>query len=354
MSEFDDTVIAAVTGHMNDDHTEDSLLIARAFGYPDATRSEMVGLDGEGGTWRVTDPAGEHTLSVPWPSGPISERPQIRREVVFLYRAACEKLGIAWRDETAPGEAQSTASEASHTGDTAAPAEGSTTPQSATSADESAKPFSQQLREATWSDHSDSEGSGFMEDIMRARASFDDYVALAVQHYYMYEALEAVAAELVDDPTFQPFHPDELVRMDALVADLEFLLGADWRDKAESLPATTAYAARIREVGAERWVGGVIAHHYTRYLGDLSGGQMISRRVSKQHGFDSDGVKFYEFSALGDLTEFKNRYREALDAYGETLTEAERQRMVDEVRAAYRFNTEVFIDLARAKASAAA
>lgn len=339
VSEFDDTVIAAVTGHMNDDHTDDSLLIARAFGYPEATQSVMTGLDGEGGEWRVSDLAGEHNLRVSWPNGPITERPQIRREVVFLYRAACEKLGLPWRDETAPTQ-----------GRHAAEAE----PNETAATQEEPKPFSQQLREGTWSDHSDSEGSGFMEDIMRARASYDDYVALAVQHYFMYEALEAVAAEHAGDPAFAPFHPAALVRMDALVSDLEFLIGADWRDKIEAVPATAAYADRIREVGAEGWVGGIIAHHYTRYLGDLSGGQMISRRVAKQHGFDGAGVEFYAFPELGDVTEFKNRYRGELDAYGETLSATERERMVDEVRIAYRFNTEVFIDLARAKATAAA
>ena len=334
MSEFDDTVIAAVTGHMNDDHTDDSLLIARAFGYPDATRSVMTGLDTVGGEWRVTDPSGEHTLRVPWPSGPISERPEIRREVVFLYRAACEKLGVPWRDEEKPQQ----------------PAHAH--PQDAEIEGDQPVPFSQQLRECSWSDHSDSEGSGFMEDIMRQRASFDDYVALAVQHFFMYEALEEVSAQFLQDPAFTPFHPAALVRMEALVADLEFLIGADWREQIEPVPATQRYADRIREVGAEGWLGGVIAHHYTRYLGDLSGGQMIARRVAKQHGFDRAGVKFYSFPELGDLTEFKDQYRAALDAYGKTLTAEERQRMVDEVRIAYGFNTEVFVDLARAKAAA--
>jgi hypothetical protein len=31
---------------------------------------------------------------VPWPGGSITERPQVRREIVALYDAACERLGI--------------------------------------------------------------------------------------------------------------------------------------------------------------------------------------------------------------------------------------------------------------------
>jgi hypothetical protein len=86
--------IAAVLHHMNDDHLDDNLLIARAFGSVDATAATMTTLDEHGGTW-VYDAAGSsHELTVPWPGGEISERPEIRREVVRLYDAACERLGI--------------------------------------------------------------------------------------------------------------------------------------------------------------------------------------------------------------------------------------------------------------------
>ncbi|MBN9612650.1 MAG: DUF2470 domain-containing protein, partial [Actinobacteria bacterium] len=84
---------------MNGDHVEDNLLIARAFGYPEASGSTMTGLDGTSGVWSVIDPQGTHELRVDWPAGIITERPQIRREVVMLYRAACKKLGITPREE---------------------------------------------------------------------------------------------------------------------------------------------------------------------------------------------------------------------------------------------------------------
>lgn len=78
---------------MNDEHRDDNLLIARAFGSTDATAATMTSLDNRGGSWRFTGPGGDHDLTVPW-SEPISERAQIRREVVRLYDAACERLGI--------------------------------------------------------------------------------------------------------------------------------------------------------------------------------------------------------------------------------------------------------------------
>lgn len=343
MSAFDDAVVSAVTGHMNGDHPDDNLLIARAFGHPGATESTMTGLGERAGIWRVVDEEGEHELRLAWPGGPISERPEIRREVVALYRAACEALGVPAREEhgaSAQGAAKPAAAD---------PGEGEAEGDDAGAE----KPFSQQLREGSWADHSQSEGAGFMEDIMRMRASLDDYIALVVQHFFMYEALEEVADRFASDPAFAPFHPPALARMRALEIDLEHLIGADWRDRIEAVPATREYAARIREIGDEGWVAGLVAHHYTRYLGDLSGGQMIAKRVAKQHGFDGAGIAFYGFAELGDIAEFKNGYRQALDALGAGLDADERSRTLDEVRRAYAFNTAVFVDLAREKSIAA-
>jgi heme oxygenase len=351
VTEFDPATIAAVLGHMNGDHTDDNLLIARAFGYPDATESTMTGLDAESALWRVVDPGGEHELRVPWPGGPISERAEIRREVVVLYRAACERLGIPAREEEAPAQGGHPHGAGHHGGGHPHGAGHPGGHPHAAAEDDGS--FSQALREATWGDHSDSEGATFMEDIMRQRASVEDYAAMVAQHYFVYVALEEAARQLAADPRFAVFHPEALVRLPAIEADLEHLLGPAWRDRIEAVPATEDYAVRIAELAAEGWLPGIVAHHYTRYLGDLSGGQMIARAVAQQHGFDRAGVAFYDFAELGSIPTFKADYREALNALGESLDEAEKQRVIDEVRAAYGFNTRTFLDLDRARASAA-
>jgi hypothetical protein len=93
---FDPAVVDAVLHHMNDDHADDNLLIARAFGHRDATTSRMVGLDGDAGHWvysLATAADGEVALRVEWSSA-ITERPEIRREIVVLYDRACAELGI--------------------------------------------------------------------------------------------------------------------------------------------------------------------------------------------------------------------------------------------------------------------
>ncbi|MEQ1735504.1 MAG: DUF2470 domain-containing protein [Rhodoglobus sp.] len=93
MTTFTPEIVAAVLHHMNDDHPDDNLLISRAFGSPHAWAATMIGLDGDGGTWSYLIADDEAVVTVPW-SKPITERPEIRREVVVLYDAACAKLGL--------------------------------------------------------------------------------------------------------------------------------------------------------------------------------------------------------------------------------------------------------------------
>lgn len=91
---FDEATLAGVLGHMNADHTGDNLLIVRAFGRPAAVSATMTGFDGDGGDWRVELADGSSAeLRVPWPGGPITERPEVRREVVALHEEAVRRLG---------------------------------------------------------------------------------------------------------------------------------------------------------------------------------------------------------------------------------------------------------------------
>ena len=212
-------------------------------------------------------------------------------------------------------------------------------------------PFSQALRERTRGGHSASEGANFMDDLMTGKGSRDDYISLVAQHFFIYEALEAAAERMKDDADAAAFITPQLTRLPALEADLLFLLGDDWRSRIAPLPTTTRYVDRIQTVAAT-WSGGFIAHHYTRYLGDLSGGQIIRTLMQRQFGFETNGVGFYLFDQIAKPKEFKDVYRAQLDAV--TWSEAERDRVIDEVMVAYRFNTELFVDLADAKAAAVA
>ncbi|RWR20282.1 biliverdin-producing heme oxygenase [Microbacterium enclense] len=208
--------------------------------------------------------------------------------------------------------------------------------------------FSAALRERSRSAHSTSEHAGFMADLMSGAGTREDYVALVTQHWFIYAALEEATDRMRLDPVASVFLSDKLTRLPAIEADLAFLIGPEWREIVTPLPTTQAYVARIRRVAAT-WPGGFVAHHYTRYLGDLSGGQFIGRLMRRRFGFETNGIGFYLFGDIANPEEFKNVYRDKLDAA--PWSADEKERVIDEVLVAYRFNTELFEDLARAKAA---
>ncbi|MFE9672979.1 heme oxygenase (biliverdin-producing) [Streptomyces sp. NPDC006259] len=201
--------------------------------------------------------------------------------------------------------------------------------------------FSTVIRTASHQQHVEAETSTFMSDLLGGGLGVDAYARYTEQLWFVYEALEAGAGRLASDPVAGPFIRPELFRRSALERDLAHLRGAGWRTGLSALPATRAYAERVREC-ADSWPGGYIAHHYTRYLGDLSGGQIIRDRAEKAWGFEKkgDGVRFYVFEEVGNPAAFKREYRELLDAV--RADDLEKQRIVAECRKAFTLNTEVF------------
>ncbi|TDC45724.1 biliverdin-producing heme oxygenase [Jiangella ureilytica] len=228
---------------------------------------------------------------------------------------------------------------------------GESVPTTRTPAEAEPRTFSQALRERSWPLHDVANGAGFINALMEGRISRAGYTALVTQHHFVYEALESVAAGMRDDPVAGPFVTDDLTRGPSLRADLAFLLGdADAIDDLEPLPATRRYADRIRETA--QWPGGFVAHHYTRYLGDLSGGLAVGTLVARTYGFPAggDGVRFYRFDAIPKPRPFKDAYRARLDAA--PWNPDERERVIDEVILAYGMNTEIFTELGAAHPAA--
>ena len=208
-------------------------------------------------------------------------------------------------------------------------------------------PFSTLIRTASHEQHTEAETSTFMSDLLGGRLGVVAYMRYTEQLWFVYRALEEGAEALRTDPVAGPFIQPELMRTAELERDLAHLRGADWRRGLEPLPATAAYADRVTEC-ARRWSAGYVAHHYTRYLGDLSGGQIIRDRAEKTWGFarKGDGVRFYVFEGIANPASFKRGYRELLDAVD--ADELEKKRIVDECRNAFALNTAVFRELGEA------
>lgn len=205
-------------------------------------------------------------------------------------------------------------------------------------------PFSAVIRAASQDQHTEAESSAFMAGLLGGRLGVTAYARYTEQLWFVYRALEDGARTLAGDPVAGPFLRPELLRVAALERDLTHLRGPAWRTRATALPATERYAARITEV-ARTWPAGYVAHHYTRYLGDLSGGQIIRGIAEKTWGFPrkGDGVRFYVFDAIANPAAFKREYRGLLDKLA--VGELEKQRVVDECRLAFALNTGVFAAL---------
>jgi heme oxygenase (biliverdin-producing, ferredoxin) len=217
----------------------------------------------------------------------------------------------------------------------------STTEQDRT--DGATAPFSEAVKAASWEVHEHAEHSRFMQDLMAGRLDRAAYGRLVVQQYFAYRDLEAASRHMAHDPVGSRFVFPELYRLDALESDLEALIGRGWRAGIEPTPATVAYCERLRAVGATD-PGAYVAHHYVRYMGDLSGGQVIRRVVERTYGIvDHAGTSFYVFDGV-DPKAFKEQYRLRLDAT--PWSEPEKTRIIDEVLLAYRLNTEVLAELA--------
>ena len=192
------------------------------------------------------------------------------------------------------------------------------------------------MRESSMSDHKSAESASFIKQLMGGELSAADYVRYLNQMAYVYQALE----RNLPDAAELPYAP-ELKRFDSIVGDLERLGVADWTQTA-MLPATAAYVARLEELGGTEDVR-LIAHHYTRYLGDLSGGQAIGALVRRHYGLSEDQTSFYHFAKIEAVVPFKEAYREALDNLD--VTDDELLVLISEVKFAFKLNQQLFVEL---------
>jgi heme oxygenase len=197
-------------------------------------------------------------------------------------------------------------------------------------------PLSRRVRADTRVDHAAAQANGFLDALAAGRLPRDAYAHLAAQHHFIYRALERAAARRAGSP----FVSDELTRLPAIEEDLRFLYGPQWRGQITPLPATERYVARLQAVTSGE--PAFVAHHYTRYLGDLSGGQFLGPAIAEAYGLSGDGHRFFVFEGV-DPPAFRARYRALLDEA--PWSRAEQDAFLTEVSQAYRLNIDVLDEL---------
>lgn len=103
--------------------------------------------------------------------------------------------------------------------------------------------ISERLRSATAVAHERAEHAPFIDDLMSGRLDSGEYQRLAVQLYFVYEALERVGADLAGDPVADAVLDPKLLRLQRLGADLASF-GID-PSTASPLPAVARYVTAI-------------------------------------------------------------------------------------------------------------
>lgn len=203
-------------------------------------------------------------------------------------------------------------------------------------------PLSKRIREDTKEVHEHAEHAPFIQDLLGGRLGLEGYAKLVVQHLAIYSELEA-AVVANTDPIVGEFLAKELSRLEALRADLDYLESVGISTALPVLPATQRYCEHIRTACFQR-SSALLAHHYVRYLGDLSGGMIVARVLRRHLELPEDqGTAFYSFPDLPSPREFKMRYRALLDEL--PWSDAELDALIAEVHTAYRFNAEVLYSL---------
>lgn len=200
-------------------------------------------------------------------------------------------------------------------------------------------PLSAAMRTGSRAEHREAEGSDFMTELLAGRVNDQGYADYLLRLRAVYAALETVVRAHADDPAVAAVYDPGLERLAAIDADLDHWLPGGPR-VADS-PATAAYRERLEAAAA--WGGLIAAHHYTRYLGDLSGGQAIGRILDRTFDLGGRGIAFYAFASVAKPKRYKDGYRARLDALG--LSPAETERVVDEVRVAFTLNQQLFAEL---------
>mmetsp|Transcript_34922 Transcript_34922/g.38994 ORF Transcript_34922/g.38994 Transcript_34922/m.38994 type:complete len:561 (+) Transcript_34922:207-1889(+) len=207
--------------------------------------------------------------------------------------------------------------------------------------------LSEALKSGTEEAHQEAENVHFVKNFIQGKIDRNLYGLFVAQLFHVYIHLERALDEYAPKYFSDCHFPEELKRVSALQDDINF-----WGD-GDNLPlispATRDYIDRIDAIAKERPIL-LLAHAYTRYLGDLSGGKILARVAKRALMLDSgpdgltEGLAFYDFPLLrGSVIAFKDRYRQALNdlEFDDDIVGA----IVQEANVAFLLNMRLFEEL---------
>jgi heme oxygenase len=203
--------------------------------------------------------------------------------------------------------------------------------------------FALQLKTGTKKSHTAAENTKFVGSFLRGVISKESYRQLVANFYFIYRAMEDEMEKLRESPIVGPIYSQLLNRTNNLERDLRYFYGPMWRSIVVPTEQCQRYVNRIREV-ADDEPELLIGHHYTRYMGDLSGGQILKGIAEKSLNLkNNEGLWFYEFEGISDKKGFKTQYRNTLNTI--PISQSMANAIITEANYAFRLNMYMFDEL---------
>ena len=203
--------------------------------------------------------------------------------------------------------------------------------------------FALQLKTETKKSHTTAENSKFVTSFLKGVVSEESYKQLVANFYFIYRAMETEFDKHSDNPVLSEVHTKLLSRTNQLERDLRYFYGPIWRSIITPTEQCQRYVNRIREV-SEDDPELLIGHHYTRYMGDLSGGQILRGIAQKSLNLrNGEGLHFYDFEGIGDKRVFKDGYRSMLNHL--PINQSQANAIITEANFAFRLNMYMFDEL---------
>jgi len=198
------------------------------------------------------------------------------------------------------------------------------------------------LDDGTRKSHSIAENTQFLTGFFKGLGDKESFSKLVTSLYFVYKAMEE-AFDTLDDPSVKALDYPELRRLPALEEDMEYFHGPEWRQKVQPSVGAIKYVEQIKKVAAEKPYL-LVGHQYSRYVGDLFGGQMISGMAAKSLSLEQGaGTAFYDFKDISDTKAFIQTWYRALNDM--ELTDAQKEEIVVEANVVFRLNIEIFEEL---------
>lgn len=201
--------------------------------------------------------------------------------------------------------------------------------------------LSVRLRNETKAIHSKTENVSFIQKLFKAEFTSEEYYRYLTCLKAVYQTLEQTLLKNKNHSYVELIYFEQLFRTESLDRDLKV-----WSKSASDLNASqlkavhdyTAHLNKISEVAPHL----LVSHAYVRYLGDLSGGQILKKILSRQLN-KAEGLNFYTFD-IEDSQKMKELYRSRLDQIG-NLSEPKSCEILKEAQLAFQFNELIFISL---------